>query len=147
MKQTPTLRTVHRIFFNLQALDGRDDQAPTRNQKGEIVPTPPTKLKPYKFEEKARWAIARNLRRFGQITEDFEATRKKVFRDHAGEASELVAGTAEHTHFTDAIERLLDEKTEVDAFMIAAADLKVEENGIPGSVLGALDELIVHKEE
>ncbi len=133
--ETPklTILDCQTIFSGLTALDGHNEI--TKDQTSVVVA--------YQFASaKLRMAIQSNLAALAAVQDTFTKTQQGIFREIAGGGSKIEPGKPEFDRYNKQITELQQQPCDVTLTRINAADLKLDKNEIPGSVLGALDKIL-----
>lgn len=87
----------------------------------------------------ARLSIAVNLNAMEPVVKHFNDERRKLFEQFAGKGvTQMDEKSPSAKKFVKASEELLDTETGVDLVMLTAADLHLDENEIPGTLISAL---------
>lgn len=119
-----------RLHNAISALDGYD-RVIRKNNEDQVV------RGHYKFSSDVLLTLAINGNVLLPVAEAYGRARQKVTMAHADENGD-VKGKDSVAAVEAAIETLLDEELELDLKPIKAPDLKLDENQIPQSVVGAL---------
>jgi hypothetical protein len=123
-----TNRAIVELRQALTALDGAPTPV-TIEGKTQVY------LKPYEFAGTTRFKIGKNLSAVKSIAELVDKASDGITRQYAVKGTipaELVP------EYHDDREKLLNLETEIELTTLAEADLKLDINAIPGSVLGIL---------
>lgn len=128
-----TIADCQTILAGLKGLDGRQEIT----KDGSAVTTP------YQFgNAKLRLALQQNIARLNDLQQDFVKVQQDLFREVAGDASEIKPNTAEMVRYQKLILDALQAPCNIELQRIKAEDLKLDKNEIQGSVLSALDKIL-----
>jgi hypothetical protein len=105
----------------------------------------------FKFAPLTMLAIARNIRRLKDVSEDIERIRQELIREHgvgkSDEKGNRIPDPPEKIRaFNDAYQQVLDAEEEIVLSRIKVKELKLEANNIPVTVLAELDWLLLDEE-
>lgn len=132
--------TVAQVAELAQGLAGLDGYVKTVGT-GEATKTVPAA---YDFGPQTRWAIAENLAEAKRVLAIFDAAKSAVLKavspDGTGEAVDKDPKLS--ARFSADVRKLLDERKDLELSPIALADLRLETNAIPGSVLANLRPIV-----
>lgn len=121
------------VLAGLNSLDGKQELT----KDGTAIVTP------YQFgSAKLRLAIQQNVARLNDLQQGVQKVQQEIFREVAGNATEIKPNTAEFVRYQKMILDAQQEPCNIELQRINAADLKLDKNEIPGSVLGALDKIL-----
>lgn len=136
------LKQVTKLRAGLVALDGHIKLAEV---DGKPVPV----QTPYDFTGSFRWNIRKNLRLATDRAEDIEKVRIELIRQHSSRVQgfdpfdKSEATAAKLQAYEKEFNGLLEKEEEFAGFlMISQAQLNLDKNPIPGSVLEHLDPLL-----
>jgi hypothetical protein len=134
------LKVVDVISLNqaLSLLDGAQKVVPQGDAPAKIV------IVPYDFSGKTRWAIAQNLIALQPHAKAADDARNALVKQIGGEAGGIKADdAAKIAKFTVAYNELLIQPVTVELTKIPLADLKLDINALPPSVLAILSPIII----
>lgn len=99
---------------------------------------------PFQFDHKVRWNIVKNARIFKELWEDFSAVNDGIIKEISGGHSGIDEEDKEKVDkYNLAYEKLANETKEIEGTLrLKLADLNIEVNPIPASILVALSPLI-----
>lgn len=128
-----TILDCQTVLAGLSGLDGRQEVA-----GGAAITVP------YKFGSATlRLAIQQNIAALTAVQQAFTKSQQGLFREIAGDATtELKPNTPEFARYQRLVLEAQQGPCDVKLTRIKAADLKLDINEIPGSVLGALDKIL-----
>ncbi len=128
-----TILDCQTILSGLNALDGR----PEMSKDGSVVHLS------YQFgSAKLRLTIQQNIAALLAVQADFEKVRMAIFKEIAGDAPEIKPSSPEAARFQKMIGDAQAVTCPAQLQRINAADLKLDKNEIPGSVLASLDKIL-----
>jgi hypothetical protein len=128
---TMTVEEAVRLSQGLAALDGYDRTI--EGPDGER-----TVREFYKFEPLVGLAVARNANSLEPVARAYQDARNRLIRKHAGGGFKVDPGTQEAVAFAEDDRKILAAEETVALVPIREADLKLDVNPIPPSVLGLL---------
>lgn len=121
------------ILSGLNALDGKQEMT----KDGTAITTA------YQFgSAKLRLAIQQNVARLNDLQQGLQKVQQEMFREVAGDATEIKPNTPEFIRYQKMVLDAQQQPCNIELQRISAADLKLDKNEIPGSVLGALDKIL-----
>lgn len=126
------------VLSCLRSLDGYQEVVKV-GDKDQIV------TKAYEFKNSnLRWSIIRNIAIATEVETALQASRNSMIRELSDGGREIKPGTPVADEFTLQWEKLMSTPTALsDKFvMFAIADLKLEKNEIPGSLLAGCAPII-----
>lgn len=128
MKLKPT--QIHQIVQTLNQID------------------PPTGKSAYTLSGKTRFAIAKNLRRLQAELDTLEEVRQKLIADYKLERVPQPDGSVRidgpgFTDYQNAFQQALETETEVALHQISEADLDLDNNQIPSTLLAPLIDTVI----
>lgn len=126
-----TMRDCITILAGLTALDGR------RVIVGAGKATETAETIPYKFAPKVRGAISRNLFVLGNVQQEVQAANRRA-QERIGKGQPITPGSKENIEFDREMNDYLDRPCKAELDHLSEADLKVDENDLPGTVVSAL---------
>lgn len=128
-----TIADCQTLLAGLNALDGHAELT----KDGTLVTLP------YKFGSgKLRMAIQQNLAALNAVQQDFSTVQQQVYREVAGEAPSIAPGSPELARYNRLIGEALKAPCKAKLEPLKVADLKLDQNEIPGSVLAALSRIL-----
>lgn len=131
--QKLTIMDCQNIMAGLTALDGHTELSKDN------VPV----VLAYQFgSAKLRLIIQQNIAALTVMQHDFTKGMQGLFKEIAGDAAEIKPGTPEMARYTKQMVDAQQLPCNAALSRISAADLKLEKNEIPGSVLGSLDKIL-----
>jgi hypothetical protein len=95
---------------------------------------------PYEFTANVRFSIAKNIAALGPVLRTFESSRKALIKQFSDGGNEVPADAM--AAFSEAPSELLDRDEEVSSAELSQADLNLERNPIPPSVIAGLMPLL-----
>lgn len=128
-----TNRGILEIRQALTALDGHPTPTSSENTKASVY------LKPYDFTGSVRFRIGRILSTLNVIAQDIEKASDEVAKKYAVDNIIPAPAVAAYTQERN---NLLDIENDVEITKFTEADLKLDINPIPGSVLSVLNAII-----
>lgn len=124
------------IMQGLNALDGHPVVIASGKPNEQVI------NQPYEFGNAAlRLDIAKNLSALGAVQRDAQSAQQKITAE-ISKGGEIKPGSTENLALDRQLRELLDHPCDVELKRIKAADLKLDRNEIPGSVLAAIDPIL-----
>ncbi len=120
----------------LKGLDGRADAV--KDKDGNVVIV----TKPFQLGQAVRYAVARTLTHLRPTLEAIELARNAVIKQHGNTSGSVEPGSEAFVACTDEIHNLMAGEDEVEPHKIKIADLNVEANQLPSTLLSDLDPVI-----
>lgn len=121
----------------LNALDGRDVVVGAGTPAERIVRLP------YEFGSgKLRIDIARDITALTTAQKDAQAAQQKILLEISKGTGEIKPGTLELVEYNKQMSQLTERPCRADLVHITAAELKLDKNEIPSSVLTSLDKIL-----
>ena len=121
----------------LAAFDGQQKVVPQGDAPAKVV------LVPYELSGKTRWIIAQNLAALQPQVKAADEARNALLKQIGGESGTIPAtDTARISKFTAAYNEVLNQSVTVELTKLALADLKLDANPLPPTVLSALAPVI-----
>lgn len=93
---------------------------------------------------RARYAIARNIRRLQQVVDDFDAAREKLVNRMADKEGKVPDALL--AEFKTEVRGMLDQEVSVDLWKLQWDWLNVDENKVKGSTLAELEPVLEYPE-
>lgn len=135
----PSTLTVNDCLVILQGLNGLDLHQVVVNQG---KPNEQVAMIPFEFgSARLRLTIGHNLAELGAVQRDAQAAQQKI-QAEIGKGGEIKPGTPANLELDRQVRDLLTQPCRASIDHIQGADLKLDKNEIPGSVLGALDKIL-----
>lgn len=126
-----TIRECLGILTGLQLLDGR------KVLVGAGKPTESVEVIPYKFAGKVRDAISHNIFVLNQVQLEGQAANRRI-QAEIGKGKTIEPGSSAAADFDGRMSDYLERPCRVELDHLRDADLNLDTNDIPGTVLAAL---------
>lgn len=124
------------ILSGLNALDGRQVVVSAGKPDEKVINLS------YDFgNAKLRMDIAHDMAVLGAIQRDSQTAQQGIFLE-VGKGADIKPGTPEYANYDKQLKDLVDRPCHAALARIKAADLKLDRNDIPGSVLAAIDKIL-----
>ena len=121
----------------LAAFDGQQKVVPQGDAPAKVV------LVPYELPGKTRWAIAQDLAAIAPALKAADEARNALLKQIGGEAGTISSSdTVRISKFTAAYNEVLNQVVTVELTKIPSADLKLDANPLPPTVLASLTPII-----
>lgn len=132
-----TMNDCVTILQGLQQLDGHQVIL------NEGKPNESTVQQPYRFGSATlRLDIGQNIARLTPLTALIEKTRQQIFSEVAKGSADIKPGTPEMAEYSKQLVALGESACPVALIPLKGADLKLDVNEIPGTVLAALGKIL-----
>jgi hypothetical protein len=131
---TLTVAQALELRAGATALDGQTQVVPQGESPAKIV------LVPYKLTGDTRWKIASVLTALKPLLDTFDSVRQSVAKSTGADVDPK--NEAKAAAFSTEINTQLQRKDEVKLPVLTKAELNLNDNPIPGSVLAALQPII-----
>lgn len=136
MPITITTKEALNALNSLIALDGHPSVI--RDGGKETVITVP-----YKFKPGFRLSVAKNIAKLRELATAHATATKEIFRELAGEKSEIPRNSQDAISYQEKIEELGEMKHELDIVVCKFEDLDLDVNNIQPTVVASLVPIMV----
>lgn len=130
-KDKMTIQECLSVLAGLQALDGR------RVIVSAGKPTEGAETISYKFSGKLRDTISHNIYQLSQVQQEGQAANRRILNE-VGKGNPVAPGSKEAIELDSRLSDYMARPCKADLEHIRDADLRLDENDIPGSVLALI---------